>query len=115
MSTAATPEDLLAIRAAEDRIAERLATAARSDDELTAARECAARIVAEAEVAAEAEARSLTELIDADSQQRCAAEEARGRQCAERVMAIAESRRSHDVSAVLSVILAAPTDVEPMI
>lgn len=112
MTTTATPEDLAAIRAAEQRIAERLAMAARSDDDLTAAREHAARIVADAEAAAAARARSEAERIAAAGRDRAAAEEAHGRHRAQQLRAIAATRRSQDVAAVLSVVLPEPVDAE---
>lgn len=105
MNPTGTAGDLDAIRAAEGRIAERLAVAERTDDEVAAARADAARRVADAAAEAAELAQAESERIDAACRDRIAEEEAQGAARAEKLRAIAGRRMSRDVAAVLAVIM----------
>ncbi|GLP76603.1 hypothetical protein TUM20983_37130 [Mycobacterium antarcticum] len=105
MTGAAGEGDLAAIRAAELRIAERMSRADLSEEELTAAHEDAARVLADARVSAEAGAAAATKEIDATVHARNADAQRAGTESADRLRSVAAHRLQRDVAVVLAVVV----------
>ena len=104
MNGAAREENVAAIRAAEERIAQRLSLAEGVDEEVAAAHQEAARIAGEASVKADSRAREVGRDIDAAGQTRIAEARRVGAEAVQTLGNVAARRVERDVVAVVSAI-----------